>query len=334
MVLFLALSTVASAQVKEQVLYSFQGGSTDLSNPLGRIVFDSAGNLYGAALGGSGQGSVYQLARPAKLGDPWTETILYTFQGKPVNDGQIPSSGLLIDKMGNLYGVTAYGGAGNCILLGILSGCGIVYELSPPAQKGGAWTETILYSFQGGTDGDLPFGDLTWDANGNLYGATQYGGGYGSCNAPFFQYCGTIFKLSAPATQGGAWTEQVLYSFKGGTDGANPNGGLIFDPKGKMYGTTSWGGSTTNCVYTGFVGCGTVFRLKPSSGGGVAGGRALPFPGLSHRRSGPQRESDFAIRDSLRHYTRWRQPGVWPHLSACTGRKKRGRLERDLHSRV
>jgi uncharacterized repeat protein (TIGR03803 family) len=280
------LSVVAAAQWKEQVLYSFQGGSTGLSHAIGRIVLDGASNLYGATQVGPGQGSVYQLARPAKLGDAWTETILYTFQGKPLNDGQVPSGGLLVDKRGNLYGVTGYGGAGGCILLGILSGCGAVYELSPPAQKGGAWTETILYSFQGGTDGDLPFGDLTWDENGNLYGATQYGGGYGTCNT-YYGFCGTIFKLTAPQAQGGAWSEHVLYSFKGGNDGANPNGGLVFDAKGNMYGTTSWGGSTTVCVYTGFVGCGTVFRLNPSSSGTWTEDVLHRFQGRPSDGSGP-----------------------------------------------
>ena len=99
-----------------------------------------------------------------------------------------------------------------------------MYEVSPPKAKGGAWTETVLHSFQGGKDGYLPVGNLTFDKAGNLYGATYYGGGYGSCNSPYYQYCGTIFQLSPPKTEGGKWKEKVLYSFKGVTDGANPNG--------------------------------------------------------------------------------------------------------------
>jgi len=156
------------------------------------------------------------------------------------------------------------------VLAGIKGGCGTVFELTPPKTKGGAWTYEILYSFQSGKDGYFPWGDLVFDGAGNLYGATQYGGGFGSCNAPFYQYCGTVFELSPPKVKGGKWKEKVLYSFKSGNDGANPNGGLVFDGKGAIYGTTSWGGSTTDCVEGGFVGCGTVFKLiAPGKNGGA-----------------------------------------------------------------
>jgi hypothetical protein len=260
--LLLALVSTAAAEWKENVLYSFQAG-TDTYSPIGKVVFDEAGNLYGATQFGPEQGAVYQLARPAKAGDPWTESILYTFKGNTLNDGQRPLGGLVIDKKGNLFGVTGYGGTGPCILLGILEGCGAIYELSPPAQAGGAWTETLIYSFLGGSDGDLPSGDLTWDEQGNLYGATQYGGGFGTCNT-YVGYCGTIFKLTPPEAAGGTWTEEVLYRFKGGNDGANPNGGLIFDKAGAIYGTTIvGGGSSPLCDSVGFIGCGTVFELKP-----------------------------------------------------------------------
>src|SRR5271155_1708156 len=131
-------SSSASAEWKEKVLYSFQGG-TDGSLPAGGVVFDSAGNLYGAtADGGSscpspGCGTVFQLAPPAKKGDPWTENVLFVFDGK---DGTQPTGGLILDSSkGNLYGATGYGGSGNCILLGSNVGCGLVYELSPPAKK-------------------------------------------------------------------------------------------------------------------------------------------------------------------------------------------------------
>jgi len=128
-------------------------------------------------------------------------------------------------------------------------GCGVVYELSPPAQKGGQWTHRVLYNFKGEKDGQIPHGDLTLDEAGSLYGATLYGGGYGSCNAPYFQYCGTVFKLSPPKQKGGNWTEKILRSFKGGTaekefgDGANPNGGLVLDSAGAVCGTTYYGGN-------------------------------------------------------------------------------------------
>jgi len=268
--LILALGVAASAEWKEKVLYSFQG-IPDGSQPAGGVVFDQVGNLYGATTGGGSSscvsfgdcGVVYQLTPPAKKGGSWTEAVLYVFKGNASNDGATPGGSLLIDGSGNLYGTTAYGGAGGCIVLGTKMGCGAVYEMKPPQTRDGKWRETVLYSFRGGKDGDFPVGSLTFDKLGNLYGVTQYGGGYGSCNAPYFQYCGTVFKLSQPKTKSGKWQEKVLYSFKSGTDGANPNGGLVFDTKGSIYGTTYAGGNQ-NCKYDESVGCGTAFELKPS----------------------------------------------------------------------
>src|ERR1700685_506712 len=122
--------------------------------------------------------------------------------------------------------------------------------MSPPAQPGGAWTETVLYNFQGGNDGYTPTGDLVFDKTGNLYGVTLFGGGKGTnCGDSLYQNCGTVFELSPPQTKGGAWTEKVLYSFAGlepesiAGDGSEPNGGLVLDEAGDIYGTTSNGGS-------------------------------------------------------------------------------------------
>ena len=150
----LTLAVTASAEWKEKVLYSFQGGANDGSFPAGGVVFDSKGNLYGATTYGGltacaigGCGTVFQLSPPVHKGDPWNETVIYQFRGQGVNDGGVPGGGLIIDAAGNLYGVTGYGGSGDCVLLGLRAGCGTVYELSPPRQKGGAWKETILYSF-------------------------------------------------------------------------------------------------------------------------------------------------------------------------------------------
>jgi hypothetical protein len=140
---------------------------------------------------------VYQLAPPAKQGDPWTETVLYIFKGNTSNDGASPYGGLVIDAAGNLYGTTGYGGTGNCTVLGSKLGCGTVFEMSPPKQKGGQWTETVLYSFLTPKQGFVPAGDLVFDSAGNLYGATLYGGGYGTnCGDAFYQYCGAVFELS------------------------------------------------------------------------------------------------------------------------------------------
>jgi hypothetical protein len=135
-----------------------------------------------------------------------------------------------------------------------------VYELSPPKQRGGAWTETILYSFPTPKQGYLPNGDLMFDGAGNLYGATVFGGGRGTtCDKFYGGQCGVVFRLSPPKQKDGKWTEKVLHSFAGGSDGANPNGGLVLDSKGAVYGTTSWGGGTT-CEGPG---CGTAFELAP-----------------------------------------------------------------------
>jgi uncharacterized repeat protein (TIGR03803 family) len=211
---------------------------------------------------------VYQLAPPAKQGDPWTETVLHIFQGNTNNDGASPAGGLVIDAAGNLYGTTAYGGTGNCVVLGTLMGCGAVFEMSPPATKGGKWTEKVLYSFPTPKQGFVPAGDLVFDSAGNLYGATTFGGGFGTtCNA-FYQYCGAVFELSPPKTKGGKWTEKLLHGFRSGTDGANPNGGLVLDSKGNVYGTTFGGGNEIGQCGAG--GCGTAFELKPPTQKGGA----------------------------------------------------------------
>jgi hypothetical protein len=269
--LVLALASPASAEWREKVLYSFQGG-TDGAFPTGAVVFDKAGHLYGATGDGGasncdspGQcGAVYQLSPPATKGGPWTEIVLYIFKGHAQSDGATPEGGLVIDQAGNLYGTTGYGGSGPCTLLGGAVGCGTVYELSPPAKQGDPWTEMVLYSFQGGKDGYVASGDLVFDEAGNLYGATLFGGGNGTtCDSLYGGQCGTVFKLSPPKTKGSKWTEKVLHAFAGGTDGAIPNGGLVLDGEGVLYGTTLNGGNQA-CQNSG---CGTAFEITPPSKG-------------------------------------------------------------------
>jgi hypothetical protein len=266
------LASAASAEWKEKVLYSFQGG-TDGAEPIGGIVRDKVGNLYGANLNGGssscagpGQcGTVYELSPPTQKGGSWTETILYVFKGYAFGDGATPEGGLIMDEAGNLYGTTGYGGTGPCVLLGP-GGCGTVYELSPPANPGDPWTETVLYSFQGGNDGYVATGDLVFDKAGNLYGATLFGGGQGTtCDILYGGQCGTIFELSPPQTKGDQWTEKVLHSFAGGSDGSIPNGGLVLDRSGAVYGTTFYGGNESGSCNGGIlgIGCGTVFKLSP-----------------------------------------------------------------------
>jgi uncharacterized repeat protein (TIGR03803 family) len=167
-----------------------------------------------------------------------TEAVLYTFTGG--SDGSGPTGNLIFDAAGNLYGTTDAGGVndGN-------GGKGVVFELSPAV--GGGWTGTVLYAFQGGTDGEVPFGGVVFDSAGNLYGTTNFGGAHN---------LGTIFELS-PAG-GGTWTEKVIFSFTGGGDGSNPNGGLAIDSAGDLFATTPVGGGQN---------LGTVFELSPASGG-------------------------------------------------------------------
>lgn len=269
----LILSAGSAAGWTEKVLYNLQGG-TDGSTPVGRLVFDNAGNIFGVTSNGGSSscisifecGTVFKLSRPLIAGDPWIETVLYVFKGNAAGDGTSPFGGLVMDQDGNLFGTTAYGGAGNCLLLGSKEGCGTVYELSRPTERSKPWTERVLYSFRGWSDGELPIGDLVFDEAGNLYGATTYGGGFGSCNAPYYHHCGTVFKLSRPKKKDGEWVEKVLYGFTGGSDGAAPNGRLLLYGKGEIYGTTVSGGNTTgicNYAYAGDVGCGAVFKLTP-----------------------------------------------------------------------
>ncbi len=207
---------------------------TDGSGPSGRVVFDPDANLYGTTgAGGTSTncGDVPGCGTVFKIASDGTETVLYSFTGTP--DGSDAVGGMVLDTQGNLYGTTWGGGAYRS---------GTVFKLTP----GG--TETVLYSFAGGADGLAPSGDLVLDAQGNLYGTTFYGGGNGCWES---YGCGTVFKL----TPNGA--ETVLYRFIGYPGGSQPNGGLVFDSQGNLYGTTNlnW--------YGGESGYGTVFKLTP-----------------------------------------------------------------------
>ncbi len=191
------------------------------------------------------------------------ETVLYRFNGG--SDGDTPTASMIADSAGNLYGTTSKGGgSANCA-----SGCGTVFELSPPTQQHGKWTETILYSFQGGNDGATPMVPLVADKSGNLYGTTSAGGG--DCNNPNFVTCGTVFELVRPRHAGSAWSETVLYSFlgnpvgKGNGDLAWPNG-LVFSQAGVLYGLAYNGGHCTTDE-TGTYCNGGAFSLTPQNGG-------------------------------------------------------------------
>jgi len=235
MAVIMLAGTLFASEAKEAVLHNFGVGS-DGQAPYGRVISDAAGNLYGTtAFGGtSGLGIVFELTN---LGAPagWTETVLYNFAGG--SDGSRPYGGLIFDSAGNLYGTTYYGGT---------SSDGTVYQLTPPGARGGAWTETVLYSFAG-YDGMGPQGDLIFDQAGNLYGTTSGGGSR--------QSDGFVFQLTPPTVQGGAWTEHVLWNFYS-IEGTSPRAALTFGKNGWLYGTLANGGRPR-------ARAGAVFRLKP-----------------------------------------------------------------------
>lgn len=180
------------------------------------------------------------------------EKLLYRFRGG--TDGALPS-GLVADKNGNLYGTTNVGGLESGLCQAD-DGCGTVFELKPPSRPGGLWTEIVIYEF-------LPFAHplagLIVDDLGNLDGTTTYGGAYDN---------GMVFQLKPPAKPGETWTENTLYSFLSGLDGAVPSANLVLDSQGNLYGTTEFGGGDS-CMGSGAEpGCGTVFRLTPPANGG------------------------------------------------------------------
>jgi len=209
---------------KERVLYNFGSISKDGSSPNMGLLSGSNG-LFGvtSAGGANGRGTVFHLAPGPNPADPWTETILYNFAGP---DGAFPSSELIMDSKGHLYGTTLTGGANDV---------GTVYQLTPPSQSGGAWTESVLFSFSG-PDGSSPFGRLLLDGDGLIYGTTSGGGASQSL-------AGTVFRLTAPEQPGDSWNHTVLYSFSGGRDGGSPEAGVIIDNQGRLVGTASTGGS-------------------------------------------------------------------------------------------
>jgi uncharacterized repeat protein (TIGR03803 family) len=268
----LSPEATAATGWKEKVLHSFVGGS-DGSNPYGNLIFDGAGNLYGTVddwlhprfqavfelspsagewterviyytklngagltmdragnIYGAGLKEVFKLSRDDD--DHWDATVIHTFKG--AGDGNQPCGTPIFDKAGNLYGTTYAGGVNNL---------GTVYKLTRAGH--GEWKERILYSFQGGSDdGSNPVAGIVFDGSGNIYGSTTTGGSIWGGGQ------GTIFEL-APSDRG-QYEERVLWSFDG-TDGSSPDGVVILDNAGNIYGTAI-GGS---------LGAGVVFQITP-----------------------------------------------------------------------
>ena len=283
--------TPSSGGWTETVLHRFLPGGSDGSAPQGQLVFDQAGSIYGTTVGGIAWGTVFRLTHS---GGAWVESILYSFLGG--SDGAWPYAGVIFDPAGNLYGTTGAGGADECKYGG--PNCGTIYQLS---SSGSGWTEKLLYNFHSGNDGGNPSplvfdaagnlygtvcggsggggaifmlspaggnwafrvlqqlagtscgfqGSLTLDAAGNLYGATLNGGAYGR---------GTIYRVGH---SGNSWFYSDLYDFTGGSDGGEPNGSLIFDSHGNLYGTTQDGGIADYCGGKQYKGCGVVFEITP-----------------------------------------------------------------------
>lgn len=231
----------------ETILYSFQGGDNDGERPNSALIFDQQGNLYGTTLSGgsNASGTIFELIPPAS-GGAWTEKVLWIFPAD-FSQGGDPLGALVLDSAGNLYGTAASGGT--VAFCGrTAEACGVVFELIAPAQAGEAWTEEVLYNFGSvPRDGFDPWSNLIF-YDGALYGTTAGGGTYGF---------GTVFLV---ANRGGAWRENILYNFTGGSDGGNPYAGLIADRAGNLYGTAEVGGNAApDCDY---LGCGVIFELS------------------------------------------------------------------------
>lgn len=276
------------------VLHSFTSGP-DGGQPYGGVTLDAQGNLYGTTVTGGiggcegGCGVAYRLSRS---GSSWTETVVHSFTGGL--DGSGPGVGVTLDQHGNLYGMTPTGGrhglgviyrirlaqpgAGSLKVLHAFSGQpdgstaskgrlivdgaghlfgattvggandqGEVFELR--RAPAGQWQIKTLYSFAGQPDAGFPYGGLTFDPAGNLYGTTYYDGA---------NDLGSVYQLHRGT--GGAWSERVIYSFKGGADGSFSISNVVFDANGNLYGTTSEGGAAA-------CSCGTIFKLTPDAQG-------------------------------------------------------------------
>ena len=231
----------------EIVLHEFD--YKDGQQPVGGVVMDGSGNLYGTTpWGGSPRldayepaGTIYELS-PKQTG--WLFQVLYRFPG---GAGQ-SFAGLKLDAAGNLYGTTTVGG---------IYGAGSVFELQRPTKSGDPWTFVNIFSFEG-PNGSYPVSGVVFDEAGNLYGAAGGGGTGQNCDGP----CGIVYELT-PSDSG--WAETILHNFQGDTDGAYANSTPVLDPMGNLYGTTAYGGDP-NCVpFPEYSGCGIMYRINRGS---------------------------------------------------------------------
>ena len=248
-------SANAGPLANESVLYAFKG-SPDAAFPYGGLLAGKHGEFYGISNGGgtlnpSGfvGGTVYEISSTGK------EQVLYSFQAG--NDGAGAEGGLIADATGNLFGTTQAGGGSSACT----NGCGTVFEMQP---SGSGYTERVLHAFHAGSDGSLPLTSLVLGKSNVLYGTTSFGGGTGCAMPSGLTGCGTVFSLTP---SGAKYKEQIVYRFKGGTDGEAPRAKLAIDSNGTLYGTTEFGGKTESACAkapSGNTTCGTVFKLSLS----------------------------------------------------------------------
>jgi uncharacterized repeat protein (TIGR03803 family) len=218
--------TESKGVISEKVIHNF-GASGDGEYPYDPVVMGPDGNLYGTtSLANSGAGAVYKLALD---NGTWTESILHVFTGQNGDGSGMYYVGLIGDKAGNIYGTTAFGGT---------NGNGTIWELEY-SKTSKTYTENVLYSFSSaGSDGQYPYGGLTMDGAGRLFGTTEDGGTINQ---------GVVFELSK---SGSTWTESVVHSFTGGSDGEEPSGNLLLS-NGQLYGMARYGGTSNDgIVYT------------------------------------------------------------------------------------
>lgn len=236
-----AITSQAAHAQTFSVLYNFSGGGPAGKNPQAGLSMDGAGNLYGTTTRGGdpdcdfgfGCGTVFRLKRTTH---GWVYDLLQVFNGP---NGLVPMDRVVFGPDGALYGTAPEGGDHSV---------GVIFRLTPPPTFCHAiscpWSETVLYQFQGGSDGGSPYSEVLFDAAGNFYGTAFNGGGTG---------LGVVYKMTRSS---GGWTYSAIYNFAGGQDGSGPYGGLTFDQAGNLYGTTYYGGGDPDV--------GTVYELTPS----------------------------------------------------------------------
>lgn len=244
--------SISTTGTNYKILYNFKGGSNgDGYGPgVGTLITDGKGNLYGTTIAGgtgsckdetgvTGCGTLYKITTAG------VETVIYSFEGPSSSkkDGWGPNGALVRDSEGNIYGTALAGGSQKCTESSPYTGCGIVFKVTS------AGTESVLYNFKGGSDGNFPFGGLVADSAGNLYGTTT--------DEQDASQEGTVFKITTSGTK------TVLYRFTEADriDGLEPLGGLVIGSSDDLYGTASLGGTVDEDLC-----CGVVFNELTTGG--------------------------------------------------------------------